>query len=117
MNITFKHPQLRILNNLTSDLKENIEKCNTLSEALNKTILKFRILPHNIGRCKVETESYRIHCSICNTQVTKGSCVRKLKTCRHEFHKKCIDNWLVENEQKCYTCNKKCIVIQELTNN
>lgn len=117
MNITFKHTQLKILNNLTSDLKQNIEQCHTLSDALNKTIIKYRLLPHNIGRCKLETESNCRTCSICNTFVTKGSCVRKLKTCRHEFHKKCIDNWLVENEQNCYICNKKCVLICEQTNN
>lgn len=118
MNITFKHKNLKLLNNLTHDLQQNIEQCQTLADALNKTILKFRHLPHNIGRCKVMTESNHLTtCPICNGYVTKGSCVRRLKTCRHEFHKKCIDNWLIENNQKCFVCSKKCVVIHEQTNN
>lgn len=116
MNITFKHKNLSLLNNLTSDLQNNIESSNTLASALNKTILKFRHLPLNIGRCCVEKDSYRITCPVCNIMVTKGSCVRRLTACKHEFHKKCIDNWLIENNQKCFTCNKKCITIHEACN-
>ena len=114
MNITFKHKKLSLLNNLTSDLQHNIEHTSTLAGALNKTVLKFRHLPYNIGRCTVEQESHRFVCPVCNTAVTKGSCVRKLKTCKHEFHKKCIDNWLIENNQKCFHCQKSCVTIDEL---
>ena len=48
-------------------------------------------------------------CVICFEDFTKGVEVRKLPTCRHLFHKVCIDGWfkakMEETVHKCPLCN------------
>jgi hypothetical protein len=42
-------------------------------------------------------------CCICIEKYNLHECVRKLK-CGHNFHKKCIDNWLIAGTKTCPTC-------------
>jgi hypothetical protein len=42
-------------------------------------------------------------CCICIETYNVNECVRKLK-CGHNFHKKCIDNWLINGSKTCPTC-------------
>ena len=42
-------------------------------------------------------------CTICLNNFTRGDAIRKLR-CGHEFHKDCIDPWLLNNSVRCPIC-------------
>ena len=42
-------------------------------------------------------------CTICMEEIKKKSICKKIPKCGHEFHKKCIDKWLVESKT-CPNC-------------
>ena len=42
-------------------------------------------------------------CTICMEEIKKNSVCKKIPKCHHEFHKKCIDKWLVESKT-CPNC-------------
>ena len=43
-------------------------------------------------------------CTICQDRMRQGELTRKLTVCCHEFHKSCIDNWLLHRSVICPTC-------------
>ena len=43
-------------------------------------------------------------CSICQDEMNSGELVRRLTVCNHEFHRSCIDNWLLNRSVRCPTC-------------
>jgi hypothetical protein len=44
------------------------------------------------------------NCAICQDSMRQGELVRKLTVCSHQFHKSCIDNWLLNQSVYCPTC-------------
>jgi hypothetical protein len=44
------------------------------------------------------------NCSICQDRMKQGDQVRRLNTCRHEFHGTCVDNWFLERSVFCPIC-------------
>ena len=44
------------------------------------------------------------NCSICQDQMKTGDSLRKLTGCNHEFHKACIDPWLLTRSVLCPSC-------------
>lgn len=49
------------------------------------------------------------NCSVCTCDYETDDQIRKLNTCRHYFHKTCIDTWLVDNNT-CPLCRSNVIV-------
>jgi hypothetical protein len=43
-------------------------------------------------------------CAICQDSMRQGELVRKITVCSHEFHRSCIDNWLLNSSVLCPTC-------------
>ena len=43
-------------------------------------------------------------CTICQDRMRQGELVRKLTICSHQFHKACIDNWLLNQSVHCPIC-------------
>lgn len=43
-------------------------------------------------------------CTICQENMRQGELVRTLTACTHQFHKSCIDNWLLRESVVCPTC-------------
>ena len=43
-------------------------------------------------------------CTICQETMRQGELVRTLTACTHQFHKSCIDNWLLRESVVCPTC-------------
>jgi hypothetical protein len=43
-------------------------------------------------------------CSICQDPIQETEEVRHLNVCRHDFHRACIDNWLLQSSVICPTC-------------
>ncbi|XAR60818.1 hypothetical protein NMG60_11034337 [Bertholletia excelsa] len=50
-------------------------------------------------------ENQATECPICLGEFVEGEKVRVLPGCKHEFHVKCIDRWLVSHSS-CPTCRK-----------
>jgi hypothetical protein len=44
------------------------------------------------------------NCAICQDTMRQGELVRKIRACSHEFHRSCIDNWLLNSSVLCPTC-------------
>jgi len=44
------------------------------------------------------------NCAICQDTMRQGELVRKITVCSHEFHRSCIDNWLLNSSVLCPTC-------------
>jgi len=53
------------------------------------------------GRTRAE------ECHVCMDQFKLGEKYKELK-CRHEYHSKCIDQWLVR-EKRCPVCSKDAV--------
>jgi hypothetical protein len=45
-------------------------------------------------------------CSICLNTYQKNEYKREMDICKHRFHKKCIDKWLVGNSMTCPLCKQ-----------
>jgi hypothetical protein len=43
-------------------------------------------------------------CAICQDTMREGELVRKITVCSHQFHRSCIDNWLLNSSVLCPTC-------------
>lgn len=43
-------------------------------------------------------------CAVCLEGVRRGETVRRLPSCRHLFHKECVDMWLVHAHATCPLC-------------
>jgi hypothetical protein len=43
-------------------------------------------------------------CAICQDTMRQGELVRKITVCSHQFHRSCIDNWLLNSSVLCPTC-------------
>ena len=44
------------------------------------------------------------NCSVCQDRLKQGDSMRTLNGCGHEFHKQCIDPWLLTRSTLCPTC-------------
>jgi len=49
-------------------------------------------------------EDLDIICTICQDRMRQGELIRKLTVCNHEFHRSCLDNWLLHRSVRCPTC-------------
>jgi hypothetical protein len=43
-------------------------------------------------------------CTVCQETMRQGELVRTLTACSHQFHRSCIDNWLLRESVVCPTC-------------
>lgn len=43
-------------------------------------------------------------CAICQDEMHAGEMLRRLTVCNHEFHRSCVDNWLLNRSVRCPTC-------------
>lgn len=53
------------------------------------------------SRFKAGLKEESKECSVCLSTFEEGEEIRKLKQCKHTFHKDCLDTWL---RQDCATC-------------
>lgn len=57
---------------------------------------------------RIKQDETHKQCAICQENFQKGKYKRKMPKCTHEFHKKCIDEWLYKDKnQTCPLCRKK----------
>ncbi|GER35150.1 RING/U-box superfamily protein [Striga asiatica] len=60
-------------------------------------------LPEHEYKVELGFEVYDEECRVCLSCFEEGEKVRKL-TCRHTFHKECIDTWLQRESATCPLC-------------
>lgn len=62
-------------------------------------------IKQRLGPMKRMNSSESCACLICHEDITSNQFYRKLPTCEHKYHKKCIDRWIFKNPT-CPTCRK-----------
>ena len=82
------------------NFEDNFDDLEDVKITLTKT--QFDNLPTRISSEK-ETKI----CNICIENFNKGNCIITLK-CDHEYHKKCLYNWLCKEKSCCPTCRHDC---------
>ena len=93
INLTYFRDSIRPLSD------DEIEDFEELTDMEVKTTLE----EVNKG-CSIEiyNEEKKDYCSICCEDIVKSQIIRKMK-CEHNFHYKCLDEWL-ETNKKCPLC-------------
>lgn len=116
MDVTFNSRNLKLLQKITEEIKIQIDKHENLSNVINDVVVKYRLLPINIGKSNVirKNNSEEYACTICNKPFKIGHSIRTLHACKHRFHTKCIDNWLIDNKQCCFVCEKPSIKCSQI---
>ncbi|KAJ1565573.1 hypothetical protein HK096_001839, partial [Nowakowskiella sp. JEL0078] len=87
--------------NITTVLtKESVDsiKIGLFAEIHNPTISE---IPDDAERTRIEEENL---CSICMDEFKPDDKVRILDVCKHIFHEKCVDTWLMERSTMCPNC-------------
>jgi len=111
MDVTFTSSNVNKLKEIIKDLKTNIETTDSIVEALNVTVKRHRRLPVEVGCIhKYNANINAKYCDVCQLKINHKQSVRRLKICKHVFHTKCIDNWLIDNKQKCYLCHENTLI-------
>lgn len=106
MEFTFQHRNIHHLQHLTGDLKQCLQQMSNVESAFNSLVLKHRVLPTNMGVVfPYKTRMALEACGICNKSYNPKNIVTRLNRCEHTFHKTCIVNWLIHNQQRCFSCN------------
>ena len=115
MNLIFKSTNMKDLTDIAVDFQKYIKQNNQVSSKdiylrnlVSKIITKHRKLPINIGH-EFKSSNITDICGFCCKSINKNIILRKLP-CGHEYHKKCIDNWLISNELRCPHCQKCCLM-------
>ena len=74
----------------------NILKNNSIRESLTHL--------ESYKKVKSSDEELKQECVICLEKYEVGQYKRQLHKCKHVFHKKCIDKWLVKVKMECPIC-------------
>jgi hypothetical protein len=92
-------------------LKNNLEMGYSCAEAyvtdsIKHTLHHWKCLHVLESYKKVDKEDTSISCAFCFKKFEMNQYKRKLP-CNHEFHKKCIDKWIFENNiESCPICHE-----------
>jgi len=62
----------------------------------------------NLGKYKKVKQECGLDCPICLDQLKTNEYYREL-SCKHTYHKKCIDNWFKKDHSECPMCRAKII--------
>lgn len=95
---------LRVLSNELDIENTNVTITYKIEHKITPKRTKLKILgPYS----KITEKEEHKQCSICLDHFKKGKYKRKMPNCRHEFHKKCIDEWLYKDEKfSCPVCRQ-----------
>ena len=109
MHLVFSSTDMDQLMNLSIKMKSfvNAKRTCRSTERFKRAFIQhlnrhYRKVPDNIGDIRIMRNPY---CILCKNQKNTSQTIRTLK-CGHVFHKRCIDNWLIDNRYRCYKCNK-----------
>lgn len=97
-------------------LIERLRESSGTSSLLNIILYLYPVNPRNVlSRKELSRIRKKISqrngdpCSICLDNIKKNDVLRVLN-CRHEFHCKCVDKWLLTSSSCCPICRKPAIL-------
>lgn len=107
MEFNFQSRDINHIQKITTDMKHCFHNMPNIESAFNSLILKHRMLPtHTCVVFPYKTKMALGTCGICNKAYNVKNLLTKLNRCEHTFHKTCIVNWLIHNNQRCFSCDK-----------
>ena len=65
----------------------------------------------NLELCKETSNYFNDECIICFINFKSGEIIRRLN-CNDYYHKKCIDNWLIDRNMSCPKCLREIIELK-----
>ena len=93
------------INDLYDSVTENSKKNLTSSEFKTIKKISYKKLNTLYTDTKIEPSSY---CPICYENFKASSSVTVLN-CKHNFHTKCIKNWLLNESTECPICKTEAV--------
>jgi hypothetical protein len=109
MHLTFSSTNARRLMNLVVAIEKYTSKYKTCQSkrVYNEDLMNFinanyRKVPDNIGTLHFTDKKDKGNCMLCTKKIE--SCTMRKLSCGHNYHKKCIDNWLLDHKYHCYKC-------------
>ena len=98
----------KIENIFTKQLKHNIKSYDNPKAIVLQTVqetMKHWKYFQETGKATRASINQNMICKCCNEKIKKRQLVRNT-ICNHTFHKKCLDNWILkDNQSKCPQCN------------
>jgi len=109
--VGYRHPKPQVLHDTDLDklpLRSFIE--TPVAHAENATLTDTPAdLPRKSFDSQRSTQTmHRPHCAVCLDSFVSGDLVRQLP-CQHDFHRDCIDVWLLERSSRCPICRYDCL--------
>ena len=110
ISIINKTNDKKIENIFTKKLQKNIDTYdnpkNIVLKSVNDTMHHWKYMKKLGKSIRVTREhGLNLSCLYCNELFKENQLVRKT-ACNHYFHKKCIDSWILKNNQSiCPHCN------------
>ena len=104
MDMKFQSKRFDVLFDIIHDIQCELllEPSHIQYHSLLNVIKKHRILPVNVGTLSKHKGTH-INCNSCSNKIKRNVLKRELP-CGHVYHKRCIDNWLMDNNLKCMVC-------------
>ncbi|XP_074321786.1 brassinosteroid-responsive RING protein 1-like [Silene latifolia] len=72
------------------------------SAALIRTMLPAETVCTGPGRAQEEDSC----CAVCLCEYEEGEEIRRMRNCRHVFHRSCVDSWIDCDRKTCPLCRK-----------
>jgi hypothetical protein len=94
-------PILRVLLPMTSGSSQPLPRTSRFSDVIVSASQDLIDTASSLRTLQADTD---IQCSICQDIMLQGEQIRTLRACSHEFHRVCIDNWLLHRSVLCPMC-------------
>ncbi|ELQ76335.1 putative E3 ubiquitin ligase [Trachipleistophora hominis] len=101
------------VSNILFNLFPLIERFRDTSTLTNIILYFYPVKKRNVlSRKSLNALKKRVYtdgdeqCTICLQNYAKNDMIREL-TCKHEFHCKCVDRWLLRSSDCCPVCRKR----------
>ncbi|KAG2318839.1 hypothetical protein Bca4012_054957 [Brassica carinata] len=88
----------------TMEIEEREEDCVRMRRRRRISITQFKSLCENRGGEENEEEEEGVECCVCLCGFKEKEEVSELVSCKHFFHRACLDSWFGNNHTTCPLC-------------